>query len=182
MKLVTISLLALGLAVGCGNDDKKEGGDEAKTAPAGDDTKGGEAKPADKKGSADEWAEIELPDLGLVAMAPGDAKISKMGGISAMNYACQPGIHEKGDMSPSYDNQLKNVEKGNAGGKVANMVKNEKTDDDNWVIHYEIEGGKWGYFSSRKIGDKVYSCSRVSRKKEGHDCVVKVCESLKPKG
>jgi hypothetical protein len=174
-KTLFICVVGAALAFGCGKkDDKKnEGGEAPKAgAPAGDKA------PAAK--SASEWADIELPDLGLIANAPGDAKVSKMGGLTAMNYACQAMINEKGDMSPSYDNQLGNVEKGNAGGPVKEMKRKEKTDDDNWVIEYSTDK-KWGYFSSRKIGDKVYSCSRVSSKEEGHACVVKVCESLKAK-
>ena len=58
------------------------------------------------------------------------------------------------------------------------MVRSTKTDDENFVIEWTTTTGKFGFISSRSIGDKVIVCSRTSSTKEGHDCVVRVCNSL----
>lgn len=174
MRSIYVALLALALAPGCGDKkDDKGGGDKAGSAKAaGGDKAGG--------GSASEWKDIELPELGLIANAPGDAKLSKLGGLTAMGYDCQPMMNTVSDMSPSYENTKTNVDKGHQGGPLAAYAKDEKTDDKNWVLDWKTDK-KWGYASRRVIGDKEISCGRVSADEAGHKCVVKVCESLRAK-
>ena len=85
------------------------------------------------------------------------------------------------------DNELQNAQGPNAVG-CKEMVKNETTDEDNFAIVWTTNSGEFGFksretcFRSRKtFGDKVFSCSRVFSDKEGHECVMKVCASLKAK-
>lgn len=97
-----------------------------------------------------------------------------------MSYKCQAMIFEKNDMSPSYDNEFKNA-KGPSAGGFKEMIQNEKTDDDNFMIEWTTNSGSFGFKSRKTVGDKVFSCSRVSRDEEGHKCVMKICASLKAK-
>lgn len=171
MKLTTIGLSFLMTStLACGKTKEE--------APPKSGEKSSASKPAKENSDPAVWKDLPVPKLGLVAHAPGDAKVDKMGGITGMKYKCTAMLSEKGDMTPPYDNVLKNIQGSNHGGFDA-MVKNEKTDDDNFAIEWTTKGGKFGFSSRRTIGDKVISCTRVSRDKDGHDCVVKVCESLK---
>ncbi len=148
------------------------GGKEA-PAPAA----GGEAAKAEPAKKAGEWAEIKLDKLGLKAMAPGDAKLSALGGVSAMGGKCTAMVNAVSNMSPSFENTVKNVEKGHKGGPLKAFTNKVKTDDSNWVVDWTTDK-KWGYASRKMIGDKAFSCGRVSASADAHACAVKVCESL----
>ena len=123
-----------------------------------------------------------MPKLGLVASAPGNAKVGAMGGIQTADWKCRLSVFEKSAGSTTYDNWLANIEKGNKGGKLKEMVKKEKTDDDTWVLQWTTETGKFGYASRRKIGAKAFDCVNFQAdSQEKQDCAIKVCESLKAK-
>ncbi len=169
-------LCSLSLLVFACGEKKVEKGAEPNAAESGTTA----AMGAEEEGGAKAWKDIELPELGLIANAPGDSTLSKLGGISGLNYKCQAMIKEKGNMTPSYDSVLKNAQGSNAGG-FKEMIQNEKTDDDNFVIEWTTNGDKFGYASRRTIGEKIISCNRVSSDKDGHECVMKVCASLKAK-
>jgi hypothetical protein len=177
MKVLLCSLSLLALA--CGDKKEEKPGGEAKTEATDKGADKGSDKGADKADPG-VWKDIELPELGLIANAPGDATLSRLGGISALNHKCTAMIKEKGNMTPPYDTVVKRAEGTNHGG-FKEMVQNEKTDDDNYVVEWTTNSGKFGFNSSRKLGDKVFTCNRISRDKDGHDCVVKVCASLKAK-
>lgn len=76
------------------------------------------------------------------------------------------------------DNDLKNAQGLSAGG-FKEMVKNEKTDEDKFAIECTTNSGKFGFKSRKTVVGRVFSCSRVSSDNEGHECVMKVCASLR---
>jgi len=84
-------------------------------------------------------------------------------------------------MSPSYENSLQNIEAGNRGGKLAELVRSDETDDDNWALEWTTETGAFGFASREVVGEKVVTCGRVSRDEAGHACVVRICEGLAAK-
>ncbi len=140
--------------------------------------KGGSAKAG--RGDPAVWAPFPLPKLGVVAQAPGDAHLSGMGDLVGMGSECTVLLFPKTSSSEGHDNYVHNIQAGNNGGELDQMVKDVKTDEDNWVIEYTTKTGKFGYQARHKVGDKVITCGHVSDTKPGHDCVIKVCESLTP--
>jgi hypothetical protein len=145
--------------------------------------KGGEAAGGGKEPAAAAPSagpkELKLSN-GLTVTAPGDAKETDMGGIavSALNGKCMAMINEKSDMSPSFENELQNIEKGNKGGALKEMKRKDQKGPDDFAIEWTTDK-KFGYSSRRTIGGKAYSCFRVSADPDGHACVVAICESMK---
>ncbi len=171
MKFLTFVFVA-GALVACGKKDDGGSGGGAST---------GADKPAsgdDKGGDPNAWKDLSLDKLGLVAHVPGNAKVGAFGGISSADYKCRLDVFDKGD---TFDNWVANIEKGNKGGALKDMVKKDKTDDDNWVIQWTTDK-KFGYVASKKIGDKVYQCVNFQAdSQEKIDCTIKMCDSLKAK-
>ncbi len=173
-------LFATSLVLGTGfiACDKKS---EAPAATSSDE-KPSEA-PAQAEPSAADTAPKELKlGNGLTVLAPADAKEGKMGAnltVSAMGGKCTAMIAEKSDMSPSFESELGSIEKGLKGGAVKEMKKKDKTGDNDFVIEWTTEKGKFGYSTRRTIGDKAWNCNRVSNDEAGHNCVVQICDSLK---
>jgi hypothetical protein len=172
--------IALVLASGLAACDKKEESPAAAEGAAADKPAEGAAKaetPAADAGPK----ELKLSN-GLTVMAPADAKESAMGKIltvTAMNYKCTAMINERTDMAPSFENEIKNIEKGHKGGPLKELKRQEKTSDDEFAIEWTTEKGKFGYASQKKVGDKVWACGRVSNDEAGHNCVVQICDSMK---
>ncbi|MFO0744425.1 MAG: hypothetical protein U1F43_01980 [Myxococcota bacterium] len=118
---------------------------------------------------------------GLTVTAPGDAKESAMGkmlSVVALGGKCQAMIGEVSDMSPSFENQLHNIEAGNMGGPLKEMKRKESKGPDDFVIEWTTEK-KLGYASRRTAQGKKWYCDRVSSDPAGHACVVAICESIK---
>lgn len=128
-------------------------------------------------GPAATWQKMTLTELGVSVMAPGDAKPSALGGVSALGGKCNVMINKVSQMSPSFENEVGNIEKGHKGGPLKAFAKKDKKDDDNWAIEWTTDK-RFGYSSRQKVGDTAYSCGRVSADADGHACVMKVCESL----
>jgi len=175
--LVFVCGLGLVSAVGCGK--KEESGAESSEKSESSADKG-KAKAA--KGDPNVWMDLELPKLGLIANVPGNAKVSAMGGISTADWSCGLSIYEKAASSPTYDNMVMNIEKGNKGGALKEMVKNEKTDEDNWMLQWTTEPGKFAFASNKKIGERVYTFADFQiTKQEKLDCSLKILAGLKAK-
>jgi len=176
MKLLTFVFVA-GALVACGKKkDNGAGGGGAGDKPAGDKPAGGDS---DSDGDPKAWKDLERPKLGLVAHVPGNAKVGAFGGISSADYKCRLDVFEKA--TTTFDNWVTNIEKGNKGGPLKDMVKKDKTDDDNWVIQWTTDK-KFGYVASKKIGDKVFQCVNFQATSQDKiDCTIKMCDSLKAK-
>lgn len=155
-----------------------------KTEPAAGG--GGEAPAAADKPAADKPAaaagpkELKLSN-GITVTAPGDAKESAMGQsitVSALGGKCQAMIGEKSDMSPSFDNHIQNIERGNKGGPLKEMKRKEQKGPDDFIIEWTTDK-RFGYASRKTVQGKVLYCDRVSADADGHACVVSICESMK---
>lgn len=177
-KVIQCSLFGLSIALSssCGKKDKSE---EAGGAKKEDVL---EAKKKLAAADPSVWKDLEIPDLGLMISVPGNGKVSSTGSVSTADWKCSLSVFEKSSSSPTHENMVKNIEKGNKGGALKEMVKNEKTDEDNWSVHWTTETGKFGYAAHRKVGDKVVTCTEFqATEKEKYDCAVKVCESIRAK-
>ncbi len=174
-RFVLAALLTLSVA-GCGKDKDKDKGGGGQDEAAGTQAAKGGGAAADPKA----WKPFKMEDLGVVVDAPGDAKKSALGGISATSegWYCNVDLHAVGEKPQTYENFLHNIENGNIGGAIKEMRKKEKTDDNTFIIDF-IGERKSGYYHRQKIGDKVIQCGGNGEKESSYNCIKKVCESLK---
>lgn len=194
MKSTLIGCTLALLAFGCGD---KSGESSTPAANKSSETKA--EKKADKAPEAPaaappkaaEPAPLKIEQYGVQIDAPAGAKAESGAGTSLMIMSpegnCTIMLSKKDDMSffPSYDSTVGDIEKG-LMGKKKDMLINEKTDDDNWVIHYTKESmmdpskTQHGIDVRKKIGEDVYSCGRVVNDEADATCVLNACKSLKP--
>ena len=169
-RALVVTCFSLSLVVACGGKGEPSSGGDKPGAPAAGDKPAADAGPK----------ELKLSN-GITVTAPGDAKESTMGGsitVMALNGKCQAMLFEKSDMSPSFENNIANIERGNKGGPLKEMKRKEQKGPDDFVIEWTTDK-KFGYASRKTVQGKVWSCDRVSSDADGHACVVKICESMK---
>lgn len=182
-----LSVTLLSLCFAC-NKAEEGGGDTAeKTSAAKEDQAEKKAEPKAKVAEK-EWLKIEK--FGVQLEVPKGAKPMPGAGSSLMisgpDGGCTVMLAKKDDMShfPSYDSTMKTIEKG-VTGKKKEMLINEKKDGDNWVIHYTKAGmidpkkTQHAVDVRAKIGDDLFSCSRVTDKEADAQCILHACQSLK---
>lgn len=173
MRRMLIGFLSCGLlGLGCGG--KGESGAAGGAAGAG----GGAAPSAPAEATGPH--ELKLSN-GITVTVPGDGKESAMGKlltVGAHNGKCQAMINEANDMSPSFENELQNIDAGHKGGPLKEYKRKDKTGPNDFVIEWTTDK-KFGFSMRKTINGKVWSCYRVSQDAESQACVVAICESMK---
>lgn len=187
IRLIPALALTFGIAACDSKTDEKKSDDKKAADKKGGDAKGGDAKAA--AGPAKK-AWLKLDKYGIQIEAPEGAKAEDGAGTSLMimspDGSCTIMLSKKDDMTlmSSYDDTIAEIEKGQMGKK-KEMIKNEKTDDSNWVIHYTKESmtdpakTQHGVDVRKKVGDAEYSCGRIQDDEADAKCVLEACQSLK---
>lgn len=174
MRQLWFGLLSCGLlGLGCGGKGEP-GAAGSGAAPGGGG--GAASAPAEAAGPH----ELKLSN-GITVTVPGDGKESKMGKlltVGAHNGKCQAMIDEVSDMSPSFENELQNIDAGHKGGPLKEYKRKDKTGPSDFVIEWTTDK-KFGLSLRKTLNGKGWSCSRVSADAESHACVVAICESMK---